>query len=1481
MNYRSFGSRSWALLLGAITFAVTAAEPHGTSKLAPVPIQQVQIEDEFWSPKFAVWREVTIPDCFAKFEKDGALTNFDKIRDGIGGEHGGPPWYDGLIYEMIRGSADFLATKRDPVVEAQLDGYIERIAAAAAKDPNGYLNTYTQLKEPTHRWGQNGGDDNHQHDVYNASALIEAGVHYYRATGKTQLLQVAVKLANHMADLMGPPPRQNIVPGHSLGEEALVNLYRLFREQPELKSRLSAPVNEEQYLKLAEFWIENRGHHEGRKNFGSYGQDHQPVLEQQTIEGHAVRATLLCAGLVATAQVNGREDYLTAAQRLWTNMVERRMYVIGGLGAVAGHEGFGPDYELPNNGYLETCAAIGAAFFHRNLNLATGDARYADELERVLYNGILSGVSLKGDTYFYENPLEATKKRTRWSWHGCPCCPPMFLKVMGALPGYIYAQNEDGIFVNLFIGSRASLTLNGKKVELRQTTRYPWDGNVQITMESDPRAKFALNLRLPAWCDTPQIKVNGRVQKQVEKLNGYARIEREWRKGDRVELSLPMPVQRVHAHPKVEADIGRVALQRGPIVYCVEGVDNGGQVRNLVLPPGGELSAEHRKDFLAGVTVIRGLAQGLYQADWPRAPYLPATQTPGVSDVNLLAIPYYANANRQPADLMVWLAETPLKAEPSPQSIKPTKTTLGEQRSVITVNADQILHRVTPYLTGACIEDVNHEVYGGIDSQMIFGESFAEPAAQLPLKGFKTFGGRWTVDDDGTLQALGSSGVKAIWDGLAFTDGEVSVDLRLTEAGGGNGGLILKVNDAGNGSDQFTGYEVSLERPGFLVLGRHRQNWEPLRRVPCDVPVNEWINLTVRLGTNSLEVLVNGKSITRFEDVGHPLAAGSVGLRTWQHEVRFRNLVIASSVPGETPQRIPFKYDTGSRPMDSVSGMWRAIRQGEVAGSFTLESKDAFFGRQSQQVSFASGSGVLGIENQSLNRWGMNFVKDKSYDGYVYVRAATPTEFFVSLESKDGAQVYSQKRLKAIGDKWQRVNFSLKPNAADTAGRFAIKLKQPGTLSVGYVFLQPGEWGRFQGLPVRKDVALGLIDQGITVLRLGGCMANAAEYRWKKMIGPRELRPPYEGWWYPHSSNGWGVFEFLNFSEAAGFLGIPDVNCNETPQDVADFIEYVNGDPNSKWGSRRAADGHPKPYGLKYLQIGNEECVDESYWLKFKGIAEAVWAKDPQIILVVGDFAYGQKIEDPFDFRGAAGGITTLAAQQKILQLAKAHNREVWFDVHVTTEGPQPDFGGTFSYMDALNKLADGAKHRVVIFEYNAGNHSQRRALANAAATIQVQRDGRVPVVTSANCLQPDGQNDNGWDQGLLFLNPSKVWLQPPGYVTRMIARNYQPLVVRSEVLPTVSPINVCATRSEDGKVLVLQVVNSSDQEVTLPLKIAGFVPRKKTAQVQTLAALLDEHNTAEQPYRVKPVVAEWQHGIKDGQTTVTIPAHAFTVIRF
>lgn len=800
--------------------------------------------------------------------------------------------------------------------------------------------------------------------------------------------------------------------------------------------------------------------------------------------------------------------------------------------------------------------------------------------------------------------------------------------------------------------------------------------------------------------------------------------------------------------------------------------------------------------------------------------------------------------------------------------------------TTITIDAGQVLHANSLYLTGACLEDVNHEVYGGIDSQMIFGESFAEPARQSPLKNFQTYDGSWTLTSDGDLQGIGSDGSKIAWNGPPISNGKVSVDVRLTEATGGNGGLILKVQDAGNGPDAFTGYEISLERPGFLVLGRHRQNWEPLRRVPCDVPVNEWIKLGVRMSGNSLDIFVNGKNIIQYEDDEHPLAPGSVGLRIWQHKVLFRNLSVNTDAK---EQQIPFAYDTENGSADSVSGMWRPIWRGDAEGNCSLDSQRAFSGDQSQQITFASGSGEIGIENQGLNRWGMNFVHGKNYDGYVWARAEAATKFFVALESTDGATVYAEKSLELKAGDWQRLDFKLAPKASDQSGRFAIKLKQPGSITVGYAFLQPGSWGRFKNLPVRKDVAEGLINQGITVLRYGGSMINDPEYRWKKMIGPRASRPPYEGHWHPYSSNGWGIFDFLNFSEAAGFLGIPDLDINEAPQDMADFMDYLNGAPDSEWGKKRVADGHPAPYRLKYIELGNEERVDDDYFKKFKAVAEAIWAKDPSIILIVGDFSYHKVITDPFNFSGADSGITTLAGQQKILQLAKQHDREVWFDVHVWTENPPPDgsLPGMLSYIDALDKIADGAKHKVLVFELNANNHAQRRALANALALNAIQRDGRLPITCSANCLQPDGQNDNSWDQGLLFLNPSQVWLQPPGYVTQMYSDNYQPLEVRSSVSGSNNDLDVSSQLSQDGKTLVLKVVNPGENIASASIRIHGYTPAHSTADAEELSGSLNDVNTANMTHRIQQIQKPWQPNFNNNETKYDFPPHSITVLKF
>lgn len=660
-------------------------------------VNQVKIEDSFWKPKFVQWRTVTTNDVFNKFEGKHVLNqdpaniyntfeNFDRVAKGERniGKHAGFPWFDGLIYETIRGVSDLMAQTQDKALEQRIDGYIDRIAAAQASEKNNFINTYTQMVEDNHRWGENGGMLRWQHDVYNAGMLVEAGVHYYKATGKTKLLEVATRLANMMSDYMGAEPKRNIVPAHSGAEEPLVELYLLYKENPGLKNKVNVPVNEKAYLQLAEFWIENRGHHCGfplwgawgndaaekwikdnkyadpkygkhsRPSFGNYAQDSIPLFEQQTIEGHAVRATLFTTGAAAAALENNNPNYIASVKRLWDNMVGKRLFVTGGVGAVHFDEKFGPDYFLPTDAYLETCAAVGAAFFSQKMNELTGDAKYMDEFERSLYNNILTGISLSGDHYTYQNPLNSDK-HARWEWHECPCCPPMFLKLVSAVPGYIYSHKGNDIFVNLFIGSSAKIDLEKNSVQLKQETRYPWNGAVALTVNPANEGNFTLKIRIPGWAraiENPyglynsnvnapvELKVNGKPV-QMNIANGYAEINRKWKKNDKVELSLPMQPRVVTASEAVADLKGMATLASGPLVYCLEGCDNN-NLADLKLDTQAPMSLKYHKDALNGVNVIEGKAINKDN-----------------KQVSVVAIPYYAVGNRQVgASYKVWL---PLK----------------------------------------------------------------------------------------------------------------------------------------------------------------------------------------------------------------------------------------------------------------------------------------------------------------------------------------------------------------------------------------------------------------------------------------------------------------------------------------------------------------------------------------------------------------------------------------------------------------------------------------------------------------------------------------------------------------------------------------------------------------------------------------------------------------------------------------------------
>lgn len=427
-------------------------------------------------------------------------------------------------------------------------------------------------------------------------------------------------------------------------------------------------------------------------------------------------------------------------------------------------------------------------------------------------------------------------------------------------------------------------------------------------------------------------------------------------------------------------------------------------------------------------------------------------------------------------------------------------------KALLEVWVDKPTTPISRFLTGACIEDVNHEIYGGLYSQMVFGESFQEPAP-VPdqLKGFRTLGGRWQVLQ-GEVQCTGEQGNKLVSELPAFGDGEVGVEVFVPERGLTNAGLIVRVGRAAVGADRFDGYEIALNADKqSVLLGRHRQDFHSLKTAPCSIPTGQWVALTVKLDGTVLEVFVNGTSVLRYDDGRSALPTGTVGLRQWQPEARYRNLWVKTG--GKTH---PLSFEQVPNELPLVSEMWRPVRTGSAKGTFALETERPFVGRQAQRFTFVDGMGRVGIENQGLNRWGMHFTAGKPYEGVLWARTERPVNLAIVLETRDGSRQLAEERVAVNPGDWQRLSFSITPNAT-SSGRLAITLHEPGSIVLGYAFLQPGDWGRFKGLPVRRDVAEAMIDQGITVLRYGGSMVNHAEYRWKKMIGPRDRRPPHRG----------------------------------------------------------------------------------------------------------------------------------------------------------------------------------------------------------------------------------------------------------------------------------------------------------------------------------------------------------------------------------
>ena len=624
--------------------AQTSAEP--LAKLQAVPFTQVQIKDAFWSPRREVNRKVSLPHSLDMLEKAGNVRNFELAAKGAREGYSGPVFMDSDLYKTLEAVSYSLTTDPDPALQQRLDAIIAKIAAA--QQPDGYLDTWFIVKEPDKRW-TNLRDN---HELYCAGHLFEAAVAHFQATGQRTLLDIAIKLADHIDSVFGDGPGKRLgYPGHPEIELALVKLWRVTGQQ--------------RYFELARFFIENRGRHffatehdtPLEKYDGTYWQDDVPICEQRTIKGHAVRAGYLLCGAVDVAAETGDVGLLKMVERVWQNTTTRRMYVTGGIGPSASNEGFTSDYDLPNlTAYQETCASVAMVLWNHRLNLLYGDARYADLVELALYNGILAGVSLDGQKFFYVNPLASQGGHHRSEWFGCACCPPNLARTLAALGGYAYATSPDGLWVNLYIQGSVDTSVAAQKVALDVTTDYPWDGKVKLVVKPETDTAFALRLRVPGWCMGATVQLNGKAAENTDTQRGYLVLDRTWKSGDVVELNLPMPPRRIGANPLVKEDAGLLAVARGPLIYCFEGCDLDVPLSTLALPADAVLTAAKMPDLLGGVTVLKGEGLVAAEPEWKGGLYRRAAAPQKIA---VAAIPYYAWDNRAAGEMRVWLPTAP------------------------------------------------------------------------------------------------------------------------------------------------------------------------------------------------------------------------------------------------------------------------------------------------------------------------------------------------------------------------------------------------------------------------------------------------------------------------------------------------------------------------------------------------------------------------------------------------------------------------------------------------------------------------------------------------------------------------------------------------------------------------------------------------------------------------------------------------------
>ena len=689
-------------LISVLTCTVLLAPSYaddraGKYPIDPVPFTSVKVTDQFWGQRLKANREVTIPLAFSKCEETGRYDNFVKAaHPSEDYKVGGYSFDDTDVYKTIEGASYLLQTYPDKKLKKYIDSVL--VIVAAAQEPDGYLFTARTMnpKHP-HEWAGSRRWEKVEelsHEFYNLGHMVEGAIAHYQATGQRNFLDIAIRYADCVCREIGDNPGQQVrVPGHQIAEMALAKLYTV--------------TGDRKYLDQAKFFLDKRGYTDRRDE---YSQAHKPVVEQDEAVGHAVRAAYMYSGMADVAALTGDSAYIRAIDRIWDNIVSKKYYITGGIGATSQGEAFGKNYVLPNmSAYCETCASIGNVYLNYRLFLLHGESKYYDVLERTLYNGLIAGVSLDGGSFFYPNPLESMGQHQRQPWFGCACCPSNVSRFIPSLPGYVYAVKDNQVYVNLYLSNKATLKIGRKSVTLSQETRYPWNGDIALTVDKNSAGRFAMKLRIPGWVRNQvvpsdlytytdgkrlsyQVKVNGELQEAELGADGYFTVPRQWKKGDKVELHFDMEPRVVKANARVEADRGRVAVERGPLVYCAEWPDNDFDVLSVLLNRQPSFTVTEKPDLLYGLNQIQTPAQTLkYDAEGRLS----------VQDVTLTLIPYYAWAHRGSGRMAVWLPSDVKAARPA-GTVATYKITASHQTSALSSVADGLVpqdenDRTIPY----------------------------------------------------------------------------------------------------------------------------------------------------------------------------------------------------------------------------------------------------------------------------------------------------------------------------------------------------------------------------------------------------------------------------------------------------------------------------------------------------------------------------------------------------------------------------------------------------------------------------------------------------------------------------------------------------------------------------------------------------------------------------------------------------------------